>query len=64
MRVVFAEHVADGTSGFLVLGIGRQPEFGHGVDDTPLHRFQAIADVRQGPVENDVHGIIQVRFFR
>ena len=63
MRVVFAKHVADGTSGFLVLGIGRQPEFGHGVDDTPLHRFQAVPDVRQGPVENDVHGIIQVRFF-
>ena len=46
-----------------MLGVGRQAKFGHGVNDAPLHRLQPVADMGQGPVENDVHGIVQVRLF-
>ena len=49
-----AEDVAHGTCRFLELGGRVEPELRHRVDDAPLHRFQAVADVRQGPVENDV----------
>jgi hypothetical protein len=60
VRVKLAEHVTDGARGFLVLGCCRQAQFGHGVDDAPLHRLQPVADMRQRAVENDVHGVIQV----
>jgi hypothetical protein len=56
-----AQHVTDGARRLLVLGGGRQPQLAHGVDDAPLHRLQAVADVRQRPVEDHVHGVIQVR---
>ncbi len=55
-----AQHVTDRTRRFLVLGSRRQAEFGHGIDDAPLHRFQTVTDMRQCAVENDIHGIIQV----
>ncbi len=60
VRVELAQHVTHGTRRLLVLAGRRQPQLGHGIDDAPLHRLEAVADVRQGPVENDVHGIIQV----
>ncbi len=58
-----AQHVTDGARRFLELGACRQAQFGHGIDDAPLHRLEAITDVRQGAVEDDVHGVIQVRLF-
>ena len=60
MRMVFAQHVADGAGGFFVLGQGRQAQLGHGVDNAPLHRLQPVGEAGQGAVEDDVHGIIQV----
>ena len=60
MRVVFAEHVADGAGGFLVLGRRPQPELAHGIDDPALDRLQPVADERQCPVHDDVHGIVEV----
>ena len=63
VRVVFAQHVTHGPGGFLVLGQCRQAQFGHGIDDSPLYGLEAITDMRQCTVENDVHGIIQVRLF-
>ena len=60
----FAQYITHGTGGFLVLGAGLQPQFGHGIDNTPLHRFKPIANGGQGPVHNDVHGVVQVGLFR
>ena len=64
MGVVLTQHVAHGTGGLLVLGSGFQAQLAHGVNNTPLNRFEAVTDIGQRPVENHVHGIIQVRFFR
>ncbi|MNT00146.1 hypothetical protein D3C72_1345660 [compost metagenome] len=61
--VEFTEHVTDGTRRFLVLGIGVQPQLAHGVDDTPLYRFQAVADMRQSTVHDHVHGVVEVGTF-
>jgi hypothetical protein len=63
VRVELAEHVTDGTRRFLVLGIGVQPQLAHGVDDTPLYRLQAVADMRQGTVHDHVHGVVEVGMF-
>ncbi len=61
MGVVFTQHVTDGTRRFFVLGIGLQSQLGHGVDDAPLHRLQAVADIGQGAVQDDVHRVVEVR---
>ncbi|MCY1507074.1 hypothetical protein D9M68_413400 [compost metagenome] len=61
--VELAEHVADGTRRFLVLGVGIQAQLAHGVDDAPLHRLQAVADMRQGAVHDHVHGVVEVGLF-
>ena len=63
VRVEFAQHIADGACGFLELGARRQPELGHGIDNPPLDRLEPVADMRQGAVENDIHGIVQVGLF-
>ncbi len=60
VRVELAEHVADGARGLLVLGVGVQAEFAHGIDDAPLYRLEAVADMRQRAIQDDVHGIVEV----
>jgi hypothetical protein len=62
--MVFTQHVTDGTGGFLELGAGVQPQLGHRIDDATLDRLQAIANKRQRPVHDDVHGVVQVGVFR
>jgi hypothetical protein len=61
VRVELADHVADGARRLLGLVPGRQAELAHGVDDAPLHRLEAVGDVRQGAVEDDVHRVVEVR---
>ena len=61
VRMEFAEHVAHGARRFLVLAGGAEPEFRHRVNDAPLHRLETVADVRQRAIEDDVHGVVQVR---
>lgn len=60
MRVELAEHVTDGPRGFLVLGVGVQAQFAHGIDDTSLYGLEAVADVRQGAVHDHVHGVVEI----
>ena len=64
MGMEFTQHITHGTSRLLVLRGRFEPQLGHGIDDSPLNRFQAIADIRKCPVENDVHGIIEIGLFR
>ena len=63
VRVELADHVADGARRLLGLCLRRQVEFRHGVNDAALHRLEAVADVRQGAIKYDVHGVGQVRPF-
>ncbi len=63
VRVELAEHIAHGTRRLLVLGIGVQAQLAHGVDNAPLHWLEAIADMRQGPVHDHVHGVVEVGVF-
>ncbi|MNJ24692.1 hypothetical protein D3C77_191160 [compost metagenome] len=63
MGVELAEHVTDGTRRLLVLGVGIQAQFAHGVNDASLHWLQAVADMRQGTVHDHVHGVVEVGLF-
>ncbi len=61
MGMKLTDHITHGAGRFLEFRIGPKAELTHGVNDAPLYRLQAIADVWQGPVENHVHRIIEVR---
>ncbi len=63
VRVVFTDHITDGTRRLLVLGRGAQAELAHRIDDAALHRFQAVTDERQCAVQNHIHGVVQVGTF-
>ena len=63
MRMILTQHITHRTGGLLVLGRGLQAQLTHGVHDTPLHRLKAVTNIGKGPIQNHVHGIIQVRFF-
>ena len=60
VRMKLADDIADGARRFLVLGARREAELAHGVDDAPLHGLQAVAQVRQRPVQDHVHRIVEV----
>ena len=57
MRMVFAEAVAHDTRALAEGLVGLKPQLVHGVEDAPVHGLQAIAYVRQGPVDDDRHGV-------
>ncbi|MNT29629.1 hypothetical protein D3C72_1653790 [compost metagenome] len=63
VRMVFTQHITDGTGGFFEFGAVAQPQFRHGVDDAALYRLQTVTDVRQRPIHDDVHGIVQIGVF-
>jgi hypothetical protein len=63
VRVKLAQHVAHGARRFLVLGGRAEAQFAHGVDDAPLHRLEAVAEVRQGAVQHHVHRVVEVGGF-
>jgi len=40
----------------------REVHLVHGVQDAPLHRFEAVADVGQGAVQDRIDGVALVGF--
>ena len=60
MRVIFTQHFADDTGGFLEGGVGADAHILHGIQDAPVDGFQSIAGIRQGAGNDDAHGVIEV----
>jgi hypothetical protein len=58
--VVLADDVADDAGGLLVGLVPVVAEFAHGVQHAPVHRLEAVADIRQGAAHDDAHGVVQV----
>ena len=53
-EVVLPHHLADARCALAVASIGGQPQVRvHGVQNAPLHRLEAIADIRQGAAHDD-----------
>ncbi len=61
MGMEFTQYITDGTSRFLEFGTCLEAQIRHGINNTPLHRFEAVTDMRQGAIENNVHRIIEIR---
>ncbi|CAH0281960.1 hypothetical protein SRABI106_03301 [Rahnella aquatilis] len=60
MRMIFTQHVTDGTRGFFEFGVITQAQLGHRVNNTTLHRLEPVTDKRQRAVHDDVHGIVEI----
>ena len=64
VRMIFADDIANCPRrlfGFLPC---RQSEFAHRINNAALYGLQAVADLRQRAVEDDVHGVVEIRFLR
>ena len=63
MRMKLADHIADRARRLFILGRSFEAELAHGVNDAALYRLQSVADVRERPIKNDVHRVVEVGFF-
>ena len=57
MRVILAQHLADDTRGFFVGRARADTHVVHGIENAAMHRFQAIACIRQRARHNHAHGV-------
>ncbi len=60
MRVVFTHHIADRTGRFAIGLVMRVTGLVHGVQNPPMHGFQAIAQIGDRAGNDDRHGIVQI----
>ena len=63
MGVIFTQHISYNTCAFFMRFIRCNSLFGHGVDDSSMHRLQSISHIRQSTVNNNRHCIGNERFF-
>ena len=61
VRVVLAEHVADDARGLLVRLVPEDLLVLHGEEDASVDGLEAVADVRDGPADDDAHRVPEVR---
>ena len=64
VRMVFTDNITDHTGRFFVRLVPVVAQFGHGEQHPPVHRLEAIPNVRQGPPHDDAHGVIEVRLLQ
>ena len=60
VRMIVTEHVAYTGGGFFKGFIRTQTRFVHRVQDSAVHRFQAVANIGQRAADDDAHGIIDI----
>ena len=63
VRVIFTNHIADDTGGFLIGFIPIVAELVHGKQCTPMHRLEPVSHIGQCPANNHAHGIGQIGLF-
>ena len=60
VRVVPLHRLADDAGALAGRGGRPEAEVVHGDEDAPLRRLQPVADVGQGPADDDAHGVGEV----
>ena len=58
--VIFTDHITDHTGRFFVSLVPVVIEFVHGEQHTAVHRFQAVAHIRQRTAHDHAHGVIEI----
>ena len=62
MGMVFTQNIAHDTGGFFIGLVGQHPCLIHGIEDASMDRLQAVPHIRQSPLDNDAHGIVDIAF--
>ena len=60
VRMIFADHVADGARRLVVSAVGGEIVLMHRIEDATVHGFQAVADVGQGAAHDHAHRVIEI----
>ncbi len=63
MGMVFTHHLADDARRFHIGAVGQEIVFLRRMEDAPMHRFQAVAHVRQGAAHDHAHRISEIGAF-
>ena len=58
--MVFADYIANHAGGFFIGFVVVVGQHAHGEQDAAVHRFQAIAHVRQRPAHDHTHGVREI----
>jgi hypothetical protein len=61
VRVILAQHIADDGRALLVAAGGRQAGLLHRVQDPAVDRLETISDIRQRPLHDDAHRVVDER---
>jgi hypothetical protein len=59
--VVLAHYVADDTGAFTGGTIGLEAHLLHGVENAAMDGLESVADIGEGPSDDDRHGIVEIR---
>ena len=59
VRMIFTDHIANDTRGFLVGLVVIVGKFMHCVEHAAMHRLQAVANIRQRATNDDTQGILE-----
>ena len=60
VRVILTYDIADDAGRFLVGLVVIVAEFVHGVENAPVHGFESVPHIRDGPPDDDAHGVVEV----
>ena len=63
VRMVLAHRLADGARRLVVGPVGSEIELAHRVEDAPMHRLQAVANVGQRAADDHAHRVIEIAAF-
>jgi hypothetical protein len=60
--MVFFQHLSDDAGALGILLVMKEALPKHRVEDSPMHGLESIAHIREGPSDNNAHGIIHIGF--
>ncbi len=60
MRVIFTHDIAGDAGAFDVFLVPVHAHFGHAVEDTAVHRLQAVTNIRQRAADDHAHRVIEI----
>ena len=61
--MVFSQNVPHHGGALLVRPVRSQTQLVHGEQDTPVDRLQPVSNIRQSPLDDDAHGVVQEGLF-
>ena len=62
VRMILTDHITDSPCGLPVSSIPEITAPEHGIENSPVHRFETVSQFREGPADDHAHRVIQIGF--